>query len=68
MLKWILLLVVGLIVLVGVDIAANYIYSNGRQQGFCDALDTLVQAGRITSADACTAEDRPPRLPFLIGP
>jgi hypothetical protein len=67
-LKWILWIAIGVFVLIGVDVAANYIYSNGRQNGFCDALEALVDAGRISAADACTAEDRPPRLPFLIGP
>ena len=67
-LKLLLWIVVGIFALIGFVVAANYIYSNGRQNGFCDALETLVEAGRISPADACTAEDRPPRLPFLIGP
>jgi hypothetical protein len=68
MLKLFVWIVVGIFALIGVLVAANYIYSNGRQNGFCDALDTLVAAGRISPADGCVAEDRPPRLPFLIGP
>jgi hypothetical protein len=67
-LKWFLWIVVGLFALIGLIVAANYVYSNGRQNGFCDALEVLVEAGRIPPADGCTPEDRPPRLPFLIGP
>jgi hypothetical protein len=67
-LKLFLWIVVCIFALISVVVAANYIYSNGRQNGFCDALETLVAVGRISPADGCTAEDRPPRLPFLIGP
>jgi hypothetical protein len=67
-LKLFLWIVVGVFAIMGAVVAANYIYSNGRQNGFCDALEALVEAGRISPADGCTAEDRPPRLPFLIGP
>jgi hypothetical protein len=62
---WIALVAIALL---GVVVVANYIYSNGRQHGFCDALDVLAEAGRISAADRCQAGDRPPRLPFLIGP
>jgi hypothetical protein len=65
-LKWLLWIVVGVFVLLGLVGAANYIYINGRQNGFCDALEVLVEAGRISPSDRCAAEDRPPRLPFLI--
>jgi hypothetical protein len=67
-LKLLLWIVVGIVALIGVVAAANYYYINGRQNGFCDALDTLVQAGRLSPTDGCTAEDRPPRLPFLVLP
>lgn len=68
MLKWFLWIIVGIFALIGVVGAANYIYINGRQNGYCDALQALVAAGRLSPADGCTAEDRPPQLPFLIGP
>jgi hypothetical protein len=67
-LKVFLWIVVGIFAVIGVVVAANYLYSNGRQNGFCEALEALVEAGRISPADGCSAEDRPPRLPFLIGP
>ena len=45
MLKLFLWIVVGIFALICLVVAANYIYSNGRQNGFCDALKPSSREG-----------------------